>query len=643
MSTRNVSLRRAVPVTLGLLVGALLLAAAASEGRATPRYAGVPALLPGAALAAAADTFKEPLVVRSDPRTGILDARILVDTATLPVPTSTGIQNWNLRSYQFLGANTNPNPSPPAFPGPTYRMRLGDLVRINLINGLPANSYPNTACQPYPAVSTLSPPADTFQGCFHGPNFTNIHYHGTHVTPDSTSTTIGDDVLLVVAPGDSLQYSFRIPQNQSPGTHWYHPHKHGSVALQVTNGMSGAFIVEGGGLDSLTAAEGFREHLIAFQEIDPNVNLIDNSVGRVRLVNGQANPTIVMRPGEVQRWRFVNENVSKTATFALIFAGSSAPSLYDIARDGVSYAPANYNTVPDLNLIMAPGNRLDVFVQAPMTTGTSVLSVQQVETGQPSRKRGTSDLTRGAVQATAAATPLLTVQVSGTPSNDQLPQTLPNTPFDIDLPTQPGSWPVIVFTDDTVTVAGSTAKTQLNPARFYLGTLQNPAQQFNDTIVYIPTDSAGTQMPMVLGQTQTWKIENHSQLGINHPFHIHINPFQVDSVYAPSATDSYAPLYAQLNAAAAAGHPIWLDVLPLPQGIVNTQGVVVTPGYVYITQRYEDFGSCTDCGPPTGEFVMHCHILGHEERGMMQVIEIVPAGGGSATAPRSRPQGHAGH
>ena len=41
---------------------------------------------------------------------------------------------------------------------------------------------------------------------------------------------------------------------QAPGTHWYHAHKHGSTAINVANGMTGAFIIEGKYDDDLNAA-----------------------------------------------------------------------------------------------------------------------------------------------------------------------------------------------------------------------------------------------------------------------------------------------------------------------------------------------------------------------------------------------------
>jgi len=42
---------------------------------------------------------------------------------------------------------------------------------------------------------------------------------------------------------------------------------------------------------------------------------------------------------------------------------------------------------------------------------------------------------------------------------------------------------------------------------------------------------------------------------------------------------------------------------------------VVIPGYFRMRSRFVDF---------TGQYVMHCHILAHEDRGMMTVVEVVP-------------------
>ena len=80
--------------------------------------------------------------------------------------------------------------------------------------------------------------------CATGPcmNMTNLHFHGLHVSPNAPQ----DDVLSMIAmPGETLQYKVEIPRNQPPGLYWYHPHAHGESNKQVLDGMSGAIVIEG--------------------------------------------------------------------------------------------------------------------------------------------------------------------------------------------------------------------------------------------------------------------------------------------------------------------------------------------------------------------------------------------------------------
>jgi FtsP/CotA-like multicopper oxidase with cupredoxin domain len=634
----------------------------------------VPTLEPGLEIPAAAtqthqDSLREPLTVRSV--NGVLSATLDVSIADLTVTRDGAVEPGTvvkdtvttdtlpLRAYT-LAATTDPAYQPddprftPRFPGPTFRVRPGDLVQIWLRNKLPpptTASNENDVCMAYPAATTATPP-DVFQDCLHGPNWTNIHYHGMHVTPDSTSTVVGDDVLMAIAPGDSILYSFRIPTNQSPGTHWYHPHKHGSVALQVANGMSGAIIVEDPtrGLDRFTAEFGIREHLIAFQQVDTAIGLQygdqTNILDKVPpLVNGQNYPTIYMAPGEVQRWRIVNENVTsatKTLEFRFEDLPGEEPFVVEVARDGVQYAPINIAQGNDSLMLVAAGNRLDVFVQAPPRVGRHRFRVRNIPGASQSTRRGTFlPVQAAAAQSDSQITKndyrVFQVVVDSTLSarNPGIPTSIPNlsaylgtripAPADflgVDLQGASDT-AVIVFTD----TAGPGDYTK--PTQFFLGSAPNPFQRFNDTVVFVPSDVGGTSLPMILDSTQTWKIVNNSPNKINHPFHIHINPFQVDSVYAPTGSaDPYYDLYQELNEASRRGSPIWLDVLPLPVPSVNRQGVIVDTAYAFITQRYDRFTGCSDgkCGPPTGSFVMHCHILGHEERGMMQVLQITEDG-----------------
>jgi suppressor of ftsI len=80
--------------------------------------------------------------------------------------------------------------------------------------------------------------------CIDGPcrNMTNLHFHGLHVSPDAPQ----DDVITMMAmPGQSLHYTVNIPPDQPPGLYWYHPHPHGESYQQDLDGMSGAIVIEG--------------------------------------------------------------------------------------------------------------------------------------------------------------------------------------------------------------------------------------------------------------------------------------------------------------------------------------------------------------------------------------------------------------
>lgn len=660
--------------------------------------------------------FANPCQVRSHSPEKTLRAVIELISGRYAIP---GTSPQNLR--QFHGWDpAQPNPPSDADalcgithsrvigPGPTLRARLGDRVEIAFLNKIDDSprmfSYsfdqpqqrpgqPGFGCDesgridPQTGLILPYPGNDKFPNCFHGSSTANLHFHGTHTSPDG----LGDNVLVQVLPQlpqpdwtatfNSIFSSRRIPQRwldlpanyrdqqmamiaqhdrnaaaaalnsrlpapdslsahnqqminagqwpqyimgafpnffdipdyssgnyragQAPGTHWYHAHKHGSTALHILNGLAGALIIEStqaDGYDNIIRSfygwgnsYGDHEKVMVFQEFDPDQNLKRNvnpsggppnnqGVGiKQVLVNGKLKPTITMRPGEVQLWRLINATSGNGP-------GVLQPSLFQTqgfifvqtAQDGVQFSPANYAAQPFLRrlvpngLTLAAGNRADLLVQAPMTTGTAAF-----------RSGGTD---------------LFYVVVAGSRV------TLPNGNF-------PRNWPRMPrFLNDLPTPSSSNnpnlVKFQWESGR--LGTGRNQAhfpphfmindKQFDDRVV---------DQCMPLGGLQDWVLENYTTL--DHPFHIHINPFQVVGIARPSASGQYQ-YYAPRD------NYIWQDVIAIPAGQIkrdaqgNTQ---VIPGRVRIRHAFLDF---------PGTFVLHCHILAHEDRGMMQLVRIVPAG-----------------
>lgn len=112
---------------------------------------------------------------------------------------------------------------------------------------------------------------------------------------------------------------------------------------------------------------------------------------------------------------------------------------------------------------------------------------------------------------------------------------------------------------------------------------------------------------MLLGTSETWTLINTTPVA--HPFHIHLNPFLIEQFTDPTPNDQDNPITTGDN-------PVgqWQDTIIIPNATFNQNGSIQEPGIVVIRHRFVDF---------TGKFVLHCHILGHEDRGVMQLLEVV--------------------
>ena len=131
-------------------------------------------------------------------------------------------------------------------PGPTLRVRPGDVLRIRLINDLPPN--------PDPVPLDMALP--------HHFNTTNFHVHGSHVSPEG----ISDNIFRSMEPGQSYDIEIAVPRDHTSGTYWYHPHHHGSADVQITGGMAGALIVEGD-FDDVPEVAGVAERVLLLNEV----------------------------------------------------------------------------------------------------------------------------------------------------------------------------------------------------------------------------------------------------------------------------------------------------------------------------------------------------------------------------------------
>ena len=129
-------------------------------------------------------------------------------------------------------------------------------------------------------------------------NMTNLHFHGLHVSPESPQ----DDVLTMMAmPGQALDYMVEVPSYAAPGLYWYHTHPHGESARQDLDGMSGAIIVEG--IDEYyPEVRNMRERVLILRDQDLEHNetdLRERMLRRVEVTSSRCGTATEQKPERI--------------------------------------------------------------------------------------------------------------------------------------------------------------------------------------------------------------------------------------------------------------------------------------------------------------------------------------------------------
>jgi suppressor of ftsI len=175
----------------------------------------------------------------------------------------------------------------------------------------------------------------------------NLHFHGMSVSPQGN----GDNVFIHVHPGQQFQYEVRIPSTgrQGPGLFWYHPHAHGFVEKQILGGMSGGLIVDGS--DQLyPILRGLQERFLFIKHIETGTD------SELISINGQINPAVEIRPGEMQFWRIGHIGASLFIKFRV-----EGMPLYVVARDGHPLTQPQKVS----EFFVGPGERIEAIAVGP--------------------------------------------------------------------------------------------------------------------------------------------------------------------------------------------------------------------------------------------------------------------------------------
>ena len=526
--------------------------------------------------------------------------------------------------------------------GPTLRVKPGDTIEFDLINNLPPN------------------PQDTrmgTSGAFPHKRFTtNFHTHGLTVSPRGNS----DNVLRRMEPGTTNAVKIEIPENHACGTFWYHPHKHGAVSFQFFGGMIGFLIIDDKdcGLKQIPEIAEAKEvvmgisairtdetgqvpfvnpEAIAFSQ-NPGMGVTIPSLWQFfqdtnlyMTVNGVVNPTLKMKPGEVQRWRILNAASGITLVPAL-----EDHSFSIVAQDGLN--TSEVITIDSGNgVVMGAGNRLDVMVKAgepgtyllqalDPTDDRSVSNISDIDPA-PRNSRIGMDFPSPTYPLTLA-----TIEVSGTPLNMPLP--FGPLPAPRGLPSKAEMLNAELAKERNMSMELCSPGTQdtLNEkvngvCEFYFDRYDDAywGGEFLHLMMIRDADDVGTPNPdpdgppfiyqkeglfttgtplfvgddsMVAGTFERWTIYNRTNS--DHPFHIHQNPYLVTHVNGVELDE-----------------PEWRDTMLIPAADRSNGGNLV--------DNQGSISYLTYFNPITyGDFVMHCHILTHEDIGMMQQLRIVP-------------------
>ena len=389
---------------------------------------------------------------------------------------------------------------------------------------------------------------------------TSLHWHGLAVPPGQDGNPMN-----AIPPGAATLYEFTVAED-SAGTYWYHPHPHLVTHEQVYRGLAGLFIVRPR-VNPLPVE--MREQILFITEIRLDAcctimanDAIDMSMGRagdVLLINGQRQPRIALRAGETQRWRIINATNARYLRLAL-----PGHSFTVIGTDGgLLSAP-----LPASNeIFLAPAERIEVIVQGTAAPGaTFPLQVLAYDNGSMAMSRQMM----GGVRA-STTDPIATIAYGAEPAI--APLTLPPGLRHIAALGNAVAQKRFVLSERLAMGPGMMMGSSTGMIEFMIN-----GRTFDPTRIDARSNA---------GDVETWDIVNDSLM--DHPFHVHGTQFQVVSRSRYGRTDAQPYL-------------AWKDT-------VN----VATGETVRIKLRQME----------RGLRMFHCHILEHEDQGMMGVLEVI--------------------
>lgn len=460
---------------------------------------------------------------------------------------------------------------------PTLHVNPGDTINIALTNRLP----PITTVPGEFISNDKNKCGDKYMNL----SSTNMHFHGTNTSPKCHSD---ESIRTLVNSGQTFNYKLKIPRDEPPGLYWYHPHVHGISSAAVSGGATGVIVVEG--IEKVQpAVAGLPERILVIRDqplgihyahIDPMPNW-DVSLNYVPISYPAYQPAIIkMHAGEKEFWRVANTSANTIIDLRLVYDGKNQP-LQIVAIDGVPTGSQNGKRegtiITKKGFLLPPASRVEFIATGPSREVKSAMLITKGIDGGPAADSN-PERPLAAIRITDEPGVLPRVPERNGPPNPQRFEGLETAKVTAER---------TLYFSEVPSTGKQGRLPPVEPVKFFI-TVQGQTPKLYDP----------NYPPAIItkrGAVEDWIIQNRAPEV--HEFHIH----QV--------------------------HFLLLEVNGVPVSKKQRQfyDTIQVDPWDGVSQEYPSVKVRMDFrGPTVGDFLYHCHILEHEDGGMMAKIRVKP-------------------
>ena len=397
---------------------------------------------------------------------------------------------------------------------------------------------------------------------------TTVHWHGLHVSPKNDGGP-----HTIINPDHTWSPEFTILDEAA--TYWYHPHLHEHTEEQVTNGAAGFIIVRDADEAELELPRTYGVDdipiVIQSRAFDSDNQFMTNTAADNIILCNATIDAFLDAPAQVVRLRLLNGSTERLYNLGF----SDDRNFFQIASDGgLLNEPVSMN-----RLVLVPGERAEILLDLSGDLGKS-LTLISYGSELPNGYYGASNpsvMPMGNIEGYSSNNlngndfEVLDINVIS-PSEDavlSIPGTLVNH---------------IPYSEDDVDRTRSLVFSpgQMGPHGMVNGPFSINNQSFDLNVI---------NEEVLFENTEIWELRNMT--AIAHPFHIHDVQFYILDINGsiPSAS------------------------------MRGRKDVVIVPpmgGTVRIIMRFDDFANIET------PYMYHCHMLSHEDDGMMGQFLVLP-------------------